>query len=282
MNEPQELKVFEAGGRGIAPPVDLSDEKLDLIRRTIAPDLDPDELLLFAEVCKRQGLDPFRRQIYASKVQGRMVIMTSIDGFRIEAERTGNYRGQVGPEWCGPDGQWVDIWLADDQPAAARVGILRSGWPEPLWGKANWKAFNKGTGQWPTMGPHMLAKCAEALGLRKAFPDALGGLYIREELDQAQPDRETQPPTPGGAGAPTGGRSGTARRPPQDDPNRPLTPSESDELMALVAKSSSVNWSDLESGARKAVKSPAGAPLQVKHRQVILATAKQHPMQGVA
>ena len=193
MSQAQALTIVQEAPREVTE-LRFSTDQLQLLKATIAKGTSDDQFKLFTEVAQRTGLNPFAKQIYAVVRQGQMTIQTGVDGYRLIAQRTGEYAGQRGPEWCGTDGIWRDVWLDAAAPAAARVGVLRHGFIEPVWGVARTSSYMQASSPlWKTMPEVMIAKCAEVLALRKAFPQELSGLYADEEMHQA--DSEPMRPT---------------------------------------------------------------------------------------
>lgn len=151
----------------------------------------------FQHTCARTGLDPLARQIYCIGRFGsdglEWSIQTGIDGFRVVAERSKQYAGQAPAEWMTESGEWVDVFvkkLHGDHPLAARVKVYRHDWDKdkPAVGIATWDEYAQTkrngdlTAMWQQRGPGQLAKCAEALAMRKAFPQDLSGVYTDDEL----------------------------------------------------------------------------------------------------
>ena len=157
----------------------------------------PADLAVFFHTCKRTGLDPFARQIYMIRRDGKQTMQTGIDGLRLVAQRTAERTGEtIGYEdtlWCDENGIWKDVWLGEDAPRAAKVVVLRSGHRFPavaLYGEYVQTYRDKATNTqqptktWREKGALMLAKCAEAAALRKAFPMDLSGIYTPDETRQ--------------------------------------------------------------------------------------------------
>ncbi len=175
--------------------VSYTREQVELIKRTICVDATDDELKLFLARCAKTGLDPFMRQIYSIKRKKGHVIQVGIDGYRLIAQRTGECDGQEGPYWCGPDGVWREVWLEKGPPAAARVTVFRKGQSRGYTGTALWSEYgvNSSNDLVRQMPAGMLAKVAESVALRKAFPQELSGMYVEEEMAQADAARPAPP-----------------------------------------------------------------------------------------
>jgi phage recombination protein Bet len=186
--------------------VEFTRDQIELLKRTICKGATDDELDLFLYQCKRTRLDPFTRQCYFMKRRERNKdtgayedvgrFETSIDGLRLIAERTGKYAGQVPPQWAevvrkGAESTlvWYEVWpYPDRDPYAARVGVLRRDFDVPLIAPARWDAYKQVTREgslnamWKKRGAEQLAKCAESLALRQAFPNEMSGVYTTEEM----------------------------------------------------------------------------------------------------
>lgn len=164
---------------------EVGEEKLELIKKTVAKGTTDLELELFLHACKRTGLDPLMKQIYAIKRRNNktgqedMSIQTGIDGYRLIADRTGHYAGSDEPQYMIAEDGWPDV-------ATVTVYKMIGGQRCPFGASARWKEYcQESSPMWKKMPFLMLGKCAEALALRKAFPAELSGVYTHEEMMQA-------------------------------------------------------------------------------------------------
>ena len=193
-----ELAVSQKETR-LAPVQEFSTEQIRILGETVAKGCDQNELGFFLTVCKLKRLDPFSGQVHCVKRwdsdlgREKMTIQVGIDGFRVQAVRTEELAGISEPEYDSEE---------EAHPNWARVTAYRYGRGDekiPYTAKARWSEYvqTKKDGNpnrmWAKMPYIMLAKCAEAMALRKAFPDELSGMYSEEEMGQADNEGTTTP-----------------------------------------------------------------------------------------
>ncbi len=181
-------------------PSEYSPDKIQLLKNTVCKGSSDNEFQLFLHICKRTGLDPFAKQIYAIKRKERqqdgsyrenMTIQTGIDGYRLVAERTGKYAPGREPVFN------YDV----NGKLISSTAYIKKQTQDGTWHEVAATAFyseyvqtykDKHTNAdiptkfWLKMAHTMTAKCAEALALRKAFPDLFSGVYTNEEMMQAE------------------------------------------------------------------------------------------------
>lgn len=195
---------------------DLTAPQLTLIKQTFCKDCNEPEFDLFIEVCRKVGLNPIRKQIYAiiynkdKPDKRKMAIITGIDGYRAIANRSGLYR---------PAGVDDMVWITDEARKSPTNphGIIEARYTARKWhdaskswmdcaGIASWDEYapieedwkwgdKKGerimlgtyklSDKWEAMPRNQIMKCAEAAALRRGWPEDLSGTNIEEEMDRA-------------------------------------------------------------------------------------------------
>lgn len=198
-----------------APLPSLRPHQIELLQRTVARDCSREEFDLFMAAAQSHGLDPFRKQIEPlilnkqDPAKRRMVILVTIHGQRIIAQRCGNYRAASEPTDFVTD----ETLRSATNPQGillARVYLWqqdRSGTWFPIVGEAYWDEFVpllevveedpetgalRKTGEkrldpvspWARMPRLMIGKCATSQALRAGWPEQFGGLYLQEEFDR--------------------------------------------------------------------------------------------------
>jgi len=173
----------------LAATPSVTADQLDLVRRTVADGATADELKLYLYDCQRQGVHPLDKLIHFTKRKGKYTPIASIDFMRTRAAETGDYAGSDDPVY----GYVARAGDHEPMPEYARVTVWRlvQGQRCAFTATARWDEYKPEANDfmWQKMPHTMLAKCAEALALRKGFPRQLAGVYAAEELDQADNER---------------------------------------------------------------------------------------------
>lgn len=183
--------IRHTSGLVVAETPVVTADQLSLVKQTIAHGATDAELKLYLYDCARQGVHPLDRLLHFTKRGGKYTPVTSIDLMRTRAADTGEYAGSDDA-----------VFECDDvpiPPTLARVTVWRlvQGQRCAFTATARWMEYCPSGGQdhmWRKMPHTMLAKCAEALALRKGFPRQLAGLYAKEEMDQAGQETPRQEP----------------------------------------------------------------------------------------
>jgi len=193
MNNQNEKALTESTQTGIDRTVKLTgfnSEQVKLVIQTVAKGATFPELQMFLYIAKKTGLDPLAKQIHFTKFKDKsgnlnMTIITGIDGYRSIASKTGEHAGTDDAIFDSED---------NPKPKKATVTVYRlvKGKKEAFTATTRWDEYFPSMASkqfmWNKMPYSQLAKCAEALALRKAFPNVLSDVFVEEEMDQAHVD----------------------------------------------------------------------------------------------
>ncbi|HEX2882789.1 MAG TPA: phage recombination protein Bet [Polyangiaceae bacterium] len=151
-----------------------------------------EQALHFCMLCKARGLNPWEGDAYIvgydTKDGPEFSLITAHQAFLKRAEVHPEYDGMQsgvivlrGDEVREEEG---DFCLDDDVLLGGWAKVLFKTRSTPVYKRLRLSTFNKGFGRWNVDPAGMIVKCAEADGLRSAFPNSLGGMYLEDEMPE--------------------------------------------------------------------------------------------------
>lgn len=197
MNQTENRDILVLDDQKCIEEYGFPSKKVALIRDTFCKGCTVEQMETFFHVCKHTGLDPFLKQIYAivrnckqkdGSSKPTLTIQTSIDGYRLIAERTGRYSPGKEPSYTYDETIAEGVKYKKLVSATAYIKkMTKDGTWHEVSASAQFKEYvpSYQNDFWTTKQHIMLSKCAEALALRKAFPAELSAIYTKEEMDQA-------------------------------------------------------------------------------------------------
>lgn len=162
------------------------------IREAFAKNTTPTEFLMFVELGKQTGLNPFKREIWCVKYKGQAQIFVGRDGYRIGAQRHHDYEYHIvdavysNDKFGMANGQVLHQY--DIQGRGKLLGayavVKRKSAAREMFVYVEFEEYKQPHGLWLTKPATMIKKVAEAQCLRMAFQDTFAGTYCPEEMPE--------------------------------------------------------------------------------------------------
>lgn len=164
------------------------------IRERLCPNATDSELALCVELCNRQHLNPFTQDVYLVKYGNAPAsIITNYQVFNRRANRQPNYGGIESGVVVLRDGEVVKkkgsavYKMIGEQLIGGWAEVAFTDGKKPAYVELALTDYSTGKSNWAKMPGVMIEKCAKAAAWRLAYPGEFRGMYVSEEMDQAQP-----------------------------------------------------------------------------------------------
>lgn len=182
--------IYNANGQEVKLSTDIVRRYLVSGNASVVTD---EELVMFINLCKYNGLNPWMREAYLIKFSDRnpATLVTGKEAFMKRAEAHPQYDGMDAGVivWNGEDvtyrdgtlvldgetivGGWAEVWRKD-RSHSTRAEVSFNEY-------AGRKADGSLNSQWAGRPATMIRKVALVQALREAFPATYGGMFTAEE-----------------------------------------------------------------------------------------------------
>ena len=161
------------------------------------------EIVLFMQLCKAQGLNPFTREAYLVKYKSDSPaqVIVGKGAFERRAVRCQRFRGfEAGViarrQDGGIDWRTGTFLLPEEQLVGGWARVYVDGFDKPVEAAVSLKEYNTGKPVWAQKPATMIRKVAKVQALREAFPEDLAGMYEAEEYGMDYNDMPSAPVDP--------------------------------------------------------------------------------------
>lgn len=159
------------------------------------------DAIKFISMCLARRLNPFEGDAfligYDSKDGPTFSLITAHQAFLKRAEVNPEYDGMKSGIIVERDNEVMDLegdfYLPGDNLLGGWATVFFKNRKQPMHKRIRLQRFKKTFGIWVDDPAGMICKCAEADALRSSFPTMLGGLYLKEEVQDMQQPQASKP-----------------------------------------------------------------------------------------